>query len=341
MRQTFEHVQSRSRRAGELVAAIKRPARKGDASVDEQARTILDTIATLAPEADPDADDAHWLADFRYRTLLLRNFSGRPEPVMSITHLLLQTEAGPLTVRLYRPGPGPLPLLLHMHGGGAIAGSIDGHDPALRALANRTGWLVAAPAYRLAPEHRFPAQLDDGWAALAGLVAQADALDIDVSRIVVSGDSIGGTLATALAARAAAENGATLLGQILLYPNTDLRRDADYPSRTSEDGNIIEATALERQIDLYLPSPDARSDPQASPILADGLAALPPTLLVTCENDPLRDEGEAYGRNLREAGVAVDHQRLVGMIHAVLQMGGHVDATSQLLDHIAAWLNAR
>ncbi len=309
--------------------------------MDPQARTILDTIAALAPETDRNADDARWLADFRYQTALLKTFSGDPEPVHAITHLLLPSEYGTLAVRLYRSRPGPLPLLLHIHGGGAIAGSIDGHDPALRALANRTGWLVAAPAYRLAPEHRFPAQLDDSWTALTGLVEQADALDIDASRIVVSGDSIGGTLATALAARVAAEDGPELIGQILLYPNTDLRRDADWPSRRSEDGNIIDAASLERQIDLYVGSPEARSDPHASPILASNLAALPSTLLVTCGNDPLRDEGEAYGRRLLDAGIAVDHEPFDGMIHAFLQMGGRVDATSRLLDRIAAWLQAR
>ncbi|HXH17398.1 MAG TPA: alpha/beta hydrolase [Sphingomonas sp.] len=309
--------------------------------MDPQARTILDTIATLAPNADPHADDARWLTDFRYQTALLKTFSGDPEPVHAITHLLLPSEAGTLVVRLYRPRPGPLPLLLHIHGGGAIAGSIDGHDPALRAVANRTGWLVAAPAYRLAPEHRFPAQLDDSWTALTGLVAQADALDIDTARNVVSGDSIGGTLATALAARAETEGGPALCGQILLYPNTDLRRDAAYPSRKSEGGNIIDAVSLERQIDLYLASPDARTDPRASPILLEDLSGLPPTLLITCENDPLRDEGEAYARRLEAARVLVDHGRIDGMIHAVLQFGGRTDATSRLLDRIAAWLTAR
>ncbi len=319
----------------------KRPIREGDAPVDPQARTILDTIQTPAPDADPHADDAQWLADFRYQTALLKTFSGDPEPVHAITHLMLPSEPGPLTVRLYRPKPGPLPLLLHIHGGGAIAGSIDGHDPALRALANRTGWLIAAPAYRLAPEHCFPAQLDDSWTTLQGLVAQADALDIDLSRIVVSGDSIGGTLATALASRAASEGGPALHGQILLYPNTDLRRDTAYPSRQSEDGNIIDAKSLERQIDLYLASDADRNDPRASPILAGDLAALPPTLLITCKNDPLRDEGEAYGQRMRDAGVIVDHDRFDGMIHAFLQMGGRMDATDRLLDRIARWLDAR
>ncbi len=309
--------------------------------MDPQVRTILDTIQTLAPDTDPHADDAQWLADFRYQTALLKTFSGDPEPIHAITHLMLPPESAPLTVRLYRPKPGPLPLLLHIHGGGAIAGSIDGHDPALRALANRSGWLVAAPAYRLAPDHRFPAQLDDSWAALQGLVARAEALDIDQSRIVVSGDSIGGTLATALASRAATEGEPALKGQILLYPNTDLRHDAAYPSRQSEDGNIIDAKSLERQIDLYLASDADRTDPSVSPILADDLATLPPTLLVTCENDPLRDEGEAYGQRLRDAGVAVDHDRFDGMIHAFLQMGGRLDATERLLDRIARWLDAR
>ncbi|RXD07344.1 hypothetical protein EQZ23_04660 [Sphingomonas sp. UV9] len=160
--------------------------------------------------------------------------------------------------------------------------------------------------------------------------------DIDASRIVVSGDSIGGTLAAALAARTVAENGPALSGQILLYPNTDLRGDTDYPSRKSENGNIIDATSLERQIDLYLASPEPQTDPRASPVLADDVGALPPTLLVTCENDPLRNESEAYGRRLREAGVAVDHQAFDGMTHAFLQFGGRTGATSRLLGRIAA-----
>ena len=229
-------------------------------------------------------------------------------------------------------------MLLHIHGGGAIAGSVDGHDSALRALANRTGWLVAAPGYRLAPEHPFPAMLDDAWTALNWLADHGDEIDIDTSQIVISGDSIGGALTAALTLMVRDQGGPALIGQIPIYPNTDLRRDAPYPSRARNDGIIIGLTMLERQVDLYLASPADRENPLASPILAQSLAGLPPALLITCECDPLLDEGEAYARRLIEAGVPVRLERFAGQIHAFLQMGGYLDDTERLLAMIAEWL---
>lgn len=306
--------------------------------MDVQAHALLNRLTALAPTTPEDADDERWLTDFRYKTALLAGFGGVPEPLHSVSHVLIPGAAA-LAVRLYRPTAGPLPLLLHMHGGGAIAGSVDGHDACLRALAHRTGWLVAAPLYRRAPEYPFPAQLDDGWRALIGLVERAGPLAIDLRRIMVSGDSIGGTLAAAMAIRARDEGGADVAGQILLYPNTDLRRNADYPSRRSENGNVIALRDLERQIDLYCRDPADRDRPTASPILAGTLAGLPPTFLVTCGADPLRDEGEAFGRRLSDAGVRLRHERFPTMVHAFLQMGGCVDATDHLLDLIAQWLD--
>ena len=299
---------------------------------DSQARAVLAWLARRAPDSDPGDDDALWLADFRARTTLLHDLGGDPPALHRVHHQCV----GALPMRLYDPAPGPLPVLFHIHGGGAIAGSVDGHDTALRRLAADTGWRVAAPAYRRAPEARFPAMLDDLHAALLMLAARAD---IDPGRILLSGDSIGATLATTLARRLRDAGGPRIAGQLLLYPNTDLRRAADWPSRRAQDGNIIDAAGLERQIDLYLATPGQRHDPDASPILATDLAGLPPTLLVTCGCDPLRDEGEAYGRRLADAGVAVTHHRLAGTLHAVLQMGGHLDATTTLVRHVTAWLN--
>ena len=229
--------------------------------------------------------------------------------------------------------------MLHIHGGGAIAGSVDGHDSPLRALANRTGWLVAAPLYRLAPEHPFPAMLDDIWDALNHLAAHADELDIDASRIVVSGDSIGGALTIALAMLVRDRGGPVLKGQIPIYPNADMRAGDYWPSRKENDGIIIGMKGMERQIDLYLKSPDQRTDPLASPILAESFANLPPALLIVCGADPLRDEGLALGKRLTDAGVPVREELFEGMIHAFLQMGGHTDATETLLVTIADWLS--
>ena len=304
--------------------------------MNEQARLVLKRIAALSATPAKDPSDAQWLIDFRCGVAQLRSFAQAPEPVARVSNILV----GNLPVRLYRPREGKLPLLLHMHGGGAIAGSVDGHDPALRALANRTGWLVAAPGYRLAPEHRFPAQLDDGWAALTHLAQSAGLYEIDAERVVVSGDSIGGALAASLAMQARDRNGPALKGQILLYPNTDLREDAPHASLKDKNGIIISLDMLKRQVDLYLQTPADRENPLASPLLAENLKNLPPALVVTCEEDPLDDEGIAFAKRLAEAGVAVKHERFQGMIHAFLQMGGHIDATERLYSTITEWLES-
>jgi len=302
--------------------------------MDAQARTVLDKITKLSATPMENSSDAQWLVEFRCGVAGLRAFAPTPEPVHKITNILV----GGLPIRLYRPKEGKLPLLLHMHGGGAIAGSVDGHDPALRALANRTGWLVAAPGYRLAPEARFPAQLDDGWSALAHLTGHADALGIDAARVVISGDSIGGALATALAALVRDRGGPRLRGQILLYPNTDLREDAPHRSLKAKNGIIISLGMLKRQVDLYLQAPADRENPFASPLLAKDLSGLAPALVVTCEEDPLDDEGLAYARRLTDAGVPTKIERFEGMIHAFLQMGGHIDATERLYAVMKDWL---
>lgn len=206
----------------------------------------------------------------------------------------------------------------------------------LRALANRTGWMVAAPDYSLAPGQRFPVQIEEGYAAL---VAAAALPDVDPARIVVAGDSIGATIATAVAVLARDRGGPKLAGQLLFYPNTDLRADAAYPSRRSEDGRIIAAADLERQIGLYVAAVADRVSPLASPILAD-LTGLPRAFVATNERDPLRDEGEAYARALTDAGVDTTHRRIVGMIHGFLQMSGRIDAADAALHDVGKWLGA-
>lgn len=299
----------------------------------DQAERVLRELKALAPEPQG-TSDALWLAAFRCQVGLMRGLGGDPEPLHAVDHLL----ADGVPVRLYRPAAGRLPVLLHLHGGGGIAGSVDAHDSALRRLAARTGWLVAAPDYRLAPEHRFPAQLEDGHAALRAVSRLAG---VDASRLVVAGDSIGGTLATALAMLARERGGPALAGQVLLYPNIDLRRGAAYPSRRTEEGRIVAAADLERQIGLYLADDADRASPLASPITAprEVLATLPPAFVATGGNDPLRDEGELYARRLAEAGVATRHHRFDGMIHGFFQMGGRVDATDRLLARLRGWLD--
>lgn len=302
--------------------------------MDEQARAVLRTLERLVPKSNATADDAIWLADFRYKTALLGTFGGPPEQDVEISHRVV----GDVPIRLYRPGSGRLPMLFHIHGGGAIAGSLDVHDTPLRLLAKSTGWLVAAPDYRLAPAHRFPTQLHDCYDALIAISADPS---IDPARIVVGGDSIGGAIAAALSMLVRDRSGPRLAGQMLLYPNTDLRADASYTSRRSEDGIIISAADLERQIALYVADEQDRRSPLASPILAEHLQGLPPAFVATAEHDSLRDEGEAYVHRLRDAEVDVSHHRYGGMIHAFLQMSGEIDRTRCLIDDLKEWLVAK
>ena len=305
--------------------------------LDPQAAAVLDALMRLAPGSAPEmVSDAEWLATFRCQAALLRSFSGKTEPVESVSHIIVQGPAGDLPVRLYRPAAGRLPLLLHIHGGGGIAGSVDGHDPMLRALANRTGWLVAAPDYHLAPAHRFPVQIEECHAAL---LAAAGLPDIDPAPIVIAGDSIGATIATAVAMLVRDRGGPALAGQLLFYPNIDLRADAAWQSRGSEDGQVIAAADLERQISLYVVADADRASPLASPILAR-LAGLPPAFITTGERDPLRDEGEAYARALSDAGVPTTHRRVAGMIHAFLQMRGQIDMAELVMHDLRVWLDA-
>lgn len=293
--------------------------------MNREAQEVLDWLAARKPTSGGLVDDGTWLADFRAQTALIARLSGEPVALHAVEHRLL---AG-VPVRFYRSGEGDRPILFHLHGGGGIAGSLDGHDPVLRLLAERTGWTVAAPDYRLAPEARFPTQLDDTLAALSVLGSP---------RVVLSGDSIGATMATTLAALAKGRGFAEVIGQALFYPNTDLRRDAAYPSRLSEDGRIIEAVALQRQIDLYLADEAQRGNGFASPILAGLTADLPPVFIVTAEHDPLRDEGEAYAARLRQAGVCVEHERAAGALHAFLQFAS-TDWRDDQLARLKSWLD--
>ena len=281
-------------------------------------------VRTMQAGAQPmPADTGAWLAQYRAQLDGLTRFQG-PAP-----DIVVQEAAG---ARIYRPpGPAPRPTLLFMHGGGFVAGTLRAYDVPLRSLALRSGWQVMAVDYRLAPEHPYPAAPEDGWAALrflAGGGAEADA-----ARLAVGGDSAGGLLATVLARRARAA-GIPLRFQALLYPNTDLRPGPHHASRTEYDGVVIRMDELYRSLDLYMSGAD-RTAADASPLLSPDLAGLCPAWLVTNEIDPLRDEAEAYGQRLRDAGVSVRQEREAGMVHGALQYGAVVAAGDRLITRFA------
>jgi acetyl esterase len=217
-------------------------------------------------------------------------------------------------VRAFRPQSNPadaLPVLVYLHGGGWVMGGVDSYDALLRTLANATGAIVAGVEYRLAPEHRFPAALDDSLAAIRWLAANAGELGGDGSRLALAGDSAGGNLAAVAARRLRGELQVAL--QVLIYPVTDA--GADSPSYgTFADGHGLSGESMRRFWDLYLDGADG-SHPDASPLRAGDLAGVAPALVLTADEDVLRDEGEAYAQALREAGVAVELVRWPGSIH--------------------------
>src|SRR5581483_810451 len=220
--------------------------------------------------------------------------------------------------RVYRPdAEGPLPAIVYLHGGGWVVGSIESHDPLCRALAARTPCVAVSVDYRLAPEHRFPAAVDDAWEATLWVAAHAAELGADPGRIAVGGDSAGGNLAAVVALRAR-ERGLPLALQVLIYPVID--HDLDSPGyREHGSGLNLTRAKMEWYWRQYLGEGDG-SEPEASPIRATDHARLAPALVQTAEYDPLVWEGEAYARTLERAGMPVRLTRYESQIHGFVRL---------------------
>ncbi len=225
--------------------------------------------------------------------------------------------------RLYAPSDAPAsgaPGFLFFHGGGLVAGGLDTHEGVCRALAEETGCRLVAVGYRLAPEHPFPAALEDAAAAADWLLAQAAELGIDPSRLVIGGDSAGATLAVATVVRLREAGRAPFALQCLICPVLD----SGGPSASREafaQGYLIDRVTLAADLADYLPDGIDPADPRVSPLRAQSLAGLPPALIHTAEFDPLRDEGEAFAGRLAREGVAVRHTRHAGMVHNFHALG--------------------
>jgi acetyl esterase len=265
------------------------------------------------------------------------SLGGAPEEVASAVDIA----AGPLRLRAYRPrGAGPDRLLggvLYLHGGGWVTCDLDTHDRLCRSLANRSGAAVVAVDYRRAPEHPFPAAVDDGLEALAWLRAHAAEVGVDPARLAVAGDSAGGNLAAVIARRDREAGGAPpLLLQVLIVPITDGAMDSPSYAENAQ-GFYLTRAGMGWYWGHYLAGADPLH-PDASPLRAADLGGLPPALVLTAEYDPLRDEGEAYAERLRAAGVAVDCRRRAGMVHGYLRWTAAVDEAAVSLDEIGAAL---
>ena len=266
---------------------------------------------------------------------------GPPPDVAGLQDRTIEGPGGALRLRVYSPkGTGPHPVLVFYHGGGWVIGDLDTHDRECRVLCNDTPCVVVAVDYRLAPEHPYPAAVEDAWAALRWVARNASELGGDSERIAVGGDSAGGNLAAVMALRARDQGGPALSAQLLVYPSV-AGELLSYPSHQEN------ATAPFLPLDTmryfrahYLGEIEVTTDPEIAPIHAASHAGLAPALIVTAEFDPLRDEGRAYAAKLEEAGVPVSLIEYPGMPHMFFQLSPVLEEGKAVLRESADALRA-
>jgi acetyl esterase/lipase len=294
---------------------------------------LLVLLALLDRFAWPDFADLDPRAARREVEREARVFAPRPDRRVSVTALDLPGPAGALPARFHVPAGAPArgPLLLYLHGGGWVFGSPAGYDGVCRFIARRAHVRVLSASYRLAPEHPFPAAVEDARAALDWTLANARALGAD--RVGIGGDSAGGNLATVTAA-AGRER---LAFQLLIYPVIDVSRE--HPSyATFADGPLLTAAQMRWFRGHYLGSEDDARDPRASPLLTPDLSGMPPTYLALAGFDPLHDEGAAYAARLQEAGVHTTVAPNPGQAHAFAELTRASPSARAALAQACRWL---
>jgi acetyl esterase len=258
----------------------------------------------------------------------------RPE-IAVVKDLEIPGPAGGIPVRVYRPTPqGDLPVLVYFHGGGWAICNLETHDATCRQLANAAGCAVVSVDYRLAPEHRFPVGAEDCFAALEWVAKNAAAIGADPRRIAIGGDSAGGNLAAVVALMARDRKGPRLCHQLMVYPVTDYAFDTPSYAENAQ-GPLLTRDTMRAFWKLYIQREEDGRNPYASPLRARDLAALPPAHVITAEYDPLRDEGEAYGKRLAAAGVPVVVRRYDGMVHGFLGFTELVDCARDAMADVA------
>ena len=304
--------------------------------VHPQVRQLLDAMALMdGPpliEMEPDAARA------MYANMTM---VAGAEDVAGVEDREVPGPGGNIPVRIYTPEQAvahDAALVVWLHGGGWVIGDLDTADATARALANRSGAVVVSVGYRLAPEHRAPAALDDAQAVLVWVVEHEELLGVDARRVAVGGDSAGGNLAAALCQRMRDEGGPAIAFQLLVYPVVDCT--LSHPSMDEHaEGYSLTRDIMGWFVDHYLNGADP-TDPSVSPLRAPSLAGLPPALVITAEFDPLRDEGEAYAAALRDAGVIVEAVRYDGQIHGFMGMASLLDDGQHALDRAGSALRA-
>jgi acetyl esterase len=280
--------------------------------------------------------------DFYLQARLITN----PDPpeLKSVAPLAIPSPHGLIPARIYTPMKlrqknGLAPGLVFFHGGGWVIGDLDSHDVVCRKLADEGQLIVVSVDYRRAPEHKFPAAIDDAVAATSWIAGQATELGIDAARLLVGGDSAGGNLAAVVAIAAREGKGPAISGQVLIYPATDFAMT--HPSHSEPETSILLTHSVIRWFrDHYLNGAADIHDWRASPARASSLIGLPPAFVLTAGADPLRDEGEEYAWRLEDAGVAVTHRSFPGQFHGFFTMGKLLQQANVAASEIGAWLKA-
>ena len=288
-------------------------------SLDVHVRNILDQMAQLKlpkfSEIGPQAARAAMRSSI---------FRGGDTPIGKVEDRKIPGPAGDIAVRVYTPVDASGPVLgglVFYHGGGFVIGDLETHDDLCRCLANGSGCRVVSVDYRLAPEHPFPAAVDDCVAATKYVAEHASEFGIDAKRLAVGGDSAGGNLAAVVAQLAKAKGSPAIAFQLLIYPVTQLGAAVDTPSmRENGKGYFLEKEGMDWFTRCYAPDAKHRSDPRLSPMLCPDVSGQPPAYVITAGFDPLRDEGKDYADKLDAAGVPVTYVNYPGMVHGFFSM---------------------
>ncbi len=248
------------------------------------------------------------------RKMMDRYKKDRPITCIEDKTILVNNQSIP--IRIYSDSKEEnLPILIYYHGGGWVVGDIETHDSICRQLAQSAKLLVVGVDYRLAPEHSYPVPLEDAYNALVWISKNGQKIGGNPQKIAVGGDSAGGNLAAAVALKARDENGPSISYQALIYPVTDLSKLTTTSYQNFAEGFFLSRKMMAKYIDYYTPDIASRKEGYASPLLAENLVNLPPTLIITAGFDPLRDEGEQYGERLKIAGIPTTITRYKGTIH--------------------------
>ncbi len=303
-------------------------------ALNPQAKAFLDMLASSGA---PPIEQLP-LAEARAVRSEMIEAGGPEEPVAEVRNRSVPGPGGPIAVRVYRPAKNQtLPALIFFHGGGFVICNLDTHDRQCRSLANGSGCAVISVDYRLAPEHKYPAAVEDAYAATKYIAEHAAEFGVDPKRIAVGGDSAGGNLATVVSLLSRDRGGPRLKFQLLIYPVVDFYDESPSMQQYSKD-HFLTRESMDWFTKSYLPSREAGLEPSASPMNATDFRGLPPAMILTAECDPLRDQGEAYARKLQAAGVPVNLKRYEGMIHPFFQFAAVLDTAKVALKDAASAL---